>query len=587
LEAEDIILHATVEQQDVAAFCFHVEDKADTLNVYDLINYNWQDLDGSLDFGPVKNNHWIKINIKNMLDEPLDQVIFIPYHHIHIIDVYIKDDDSVRLLGSKGTMRLHKGEFLNSGYSFPFRVQANSAISIIIKFEHLYRPLRASTFLLSESKLTEITWKNYRLLWFWRGAFLFALLISLIIYFFVGLRLFVYYFLLNLGIGLFIASQLGDYFLFYRIDTYDVTTVLDFTGAIMVCIFFPLFLNSLSPIKKRNPKMWYGMYVLIYSMLLIYFINMFPQARLSVIQYYSHIYIMMVAAIVFSLQLILLFKSMIYRDKNAAALFFIYGFYVLSFFANVSLPNMGLMPSTPRVYSSLLLVSLVEIFTFMILMGREALRIYKHREFLIISEEEHQHQMVLSVIKAQEEERNRVGRILHDSIGGNLAVVKQNYHKNKTETLTILNKTIESIRNLSHGLVSPMFKHDEFVDELKELCYLSTSDEMKFHCYFHKWTKPEKDETITHLYRIVQELVQNAVKHSKAKNVYFQFIGEEKNIINILYEDDGIGFDIETISSNGLGLKNIQNRIEVMNGNIRIESSATTNGTSMFIEVES
>ena len=129
-----------------------------------------------------------------------------------------------------------------------------------------------------------------------------------------------------------------------------------------------------------------------------------------------------------------------------------------------------------------------------------------------------------------------------------------------------------------------MVKQEDFQDELKELCYMFNSSRMKMHCYFHNWPELESLDWTTHFYRITQELIQNAIKHSKANNVYFQFIGDE-SVATLIYEDDGVGFNYDE-NSRGLGLRNIRNRLEIMNGTLDVDSSKGGKGTTMVMEIK-
>ncbi len=69
---------------------------------------------------------------------------------------------------------------------------------------------------------------------------------------------------------------------------------------------------------------------------------------------------------------------------------------------------------------------------------------------------------------------------------------------------------------------------------------------------FHKWPHINSLEITTHLYRITQELLHNFSKHSKAKNVYLQFVLDNERVFRLIYEDDGVGFDIHK-AKKGLG----------------------------------
>jgi len=87
------------------------------------------------------------------------------------------------------------------------------------------------------------------------------------------------------------------------------------------------------------------------------------------------------------------------------------------------------------------------------------------------------------------------------------------------------------------------------------------------------------------LYRIIQELLQNTVKHSRAKHVLVQ-INSHDGLLSIAVEDDGIGFDKNAQEKyNGIGLAHIESRIHSLKGNINI-TSMPGNGVSVYIEID-
>ncbi len=195
------------------------------------------------------------------------------------------------------------------------------------------------------------------------------------------------------------------------------------------------------------------------------------------------------------------------------------------------------------------------------LLGKETLSVYKDRAVLFERQKDHQTEVIKAIAESQEVERNKVGRELHDMIGANISVIKQQVDKTNTSLVNIIDRTIESVRDLSHRLISPLIKDNDFIDEVNDLCVLFSDLDLKIKSQFHNWTKIENVEKATHIYRIIQELLQNAVKHSSAHNILIQFIVDKEGEITIMYEDDGIGFDYESAYNNkGPGLINIKNR---------------------------
>ena len=146
---------------------------------------------------------------------------------------------------------------------------------------------------------------------------------------------------------------------------------------------------------------------------------------------------------------------------------------------------------------------------------------------------------------------------------------------------SVLNETISTIRNLSHELVSPDIKSDTFREELDEMAVAYSSEELKMNVMYYDWPLLKDKEVMIHLYRIFQELLTNAYKHSRASEVYFQFMGGEE--LRVTYEDNGVGFDVEKKNS-GIGIKNIKYRVAAMNGSFIMDSYPEA-GTTICIEL--
>ncbi|HMX78526.1 MAG TPA: ATP-binding protein, partial [Chitinophagaceae bacterium] len=85
------------------------------------------------------------------------------------------------------------------------------------------------------------------------------------------------------------------------------------------------------------------------------------------------------------------------------------------------------------------------------------------------------------------------------------------------------------------------------------------------------------------IYRIVQELINNAIKHSGASHILVQLIQQDEENLNITVEDNGKGFDASQTTANTAGLRNVSSRVKYLNGKMDIQSHPG-NGTSVYIE---
>lgn len=192
----------------------------------------------------------------------------------------------------------------------------------------------------------------------------------------------------------------------------------------------------------------------------------------------------------------------------------------------------------------------------------------------------HQKEIIQSIIVTQEEERKRIAQDLHDDISSKLNVINLNANllrdgELKPEEYLIVNdsildatdKTLESARKIAHNLLPPILDKFGLKDAIEELAD-TFSNSRKIHieydiAYPKKHLSPQNE---LHFFRIVQELINNSVRHGKAKKSHIK-INLENNKLLFTYKDDGIGFNQEKIQhKKGLGMKNIESRIALLKG---------------------
>ncbi len=189
----------------------------------------------------------------------------------------------------------------------------------------------------------------------------------------------------------------------------------------------------------------------------------------------------------------------------------------------------------------------------------------------------------------QEKEMQRISSLLHDTVGANLGFLRL-----ETDNMTLTNEGRNNIaehitrignevRNMSHSF-SPIILQDKglynAIDDMVKLIKNNSAIEFQF-----EWLGEKQNVSLQYqiiIYRIVQELVQNMLKHSKAQNAFLQIIIEEK-LVSIYVEDDGIGMITNKQNTAGIGLKSIETLVNLLKGSCRIKSSETE-GFSISIE---
>jgi signal transduction histidine kinase len=192
-----------------------------------------------------------------------------------------------------------------------------------------------------------------------------------------------------------------------------------------------------------------------------------------------------------------------------------------------------------------------------------------------------------AILKTQEQERKRIAEDLHDELGSSLAALKLNLQKtnladNELKSLLFaVDKASDDARNISHNLMPPEFERTPLSDLLSNY-YTKLNSESAIHFHFHisgdNQYFSKEDELV--IYRIVMELTANILKHSGATEATIQLINYS-NYLKVMAEDNGQGF--ESNASDGIGLKNIQSRVNYLNGELRIDSAIT--GTTIMIQI--
>lgn len=199
-----------------------------------------------------------------------------------------------------------------------------------------------------------------------------------------------------------------------------------------------------------------------------------------------------------------------------------------------------------------------------------------------------QHELLEQTVSTQEEERSRIARELHDGIGSKLSVIHLNLHLiseeskkgNDIGTLveeiqSSLKKSIDSSRQISHDLMPPTLQKFGLQAAIEDLQRdINKSGGLKMMVNDLQLCQLNTDKAQLHLFRIVQELVQNALKHAKANAIYFTFTKTDQQL-SLAYEDDGVGFPKDIDLSSGLGLSNLQTRLQLLSGQWHLDQESS------------
>jgi len=209
---------------------------------------------------------------------------------------------------------------------------------------------------------------------------------------------------------------------------------------------------------------------------------------------------------------------------------------------------------------------------------------------------EEKSKQMISFIDGQEIERQRLSRELHDGLGQSLIAIKLRLesitHVDMSKIRYVLalvkdlfDKTIDDIRRMSNDLMPVVLNDFGLETAIRTLCE-NIEDVSRIGISFTAGNIPENldKKAMTYIYRIIQESLNNIVKHSCADKAEVKLFNDGHNI-NLMIKDNGVGFNVKTAhSGNGSGLYNIHERVNILHGNIKMVSEPEQ-GTTIIIQI--
>jgi signal transduction histidine kinase len=206
-----------------------------------------------------------------------------------------------------------------------------------------------------------------------------------------------------------------------------------------------------------------------------------------------------------------------------------------------------------------------------------------------------QEEIIQNTITAQEKERKRIAQDLHDEVGAMLSVVKLNVGRIEkksqepnakqlaNETKTYLDDVITQVRRISRSLLPPSLEKLGLFFALEELAnWVNKAEQLKIVC----WKSGEQFRFVNSkelaVFRIVQELLNNAIKHSGAAVIQIntRFSANENLMISV--SDNGNGFEMNEKLKTGLGLKNLESRTQIIGAKYKMKSTPGKGTTAII-----
>jgi signal transduction histidine kinase len=206
-----------------------------------------------------------------------------------------------------------------------------------------------------------------------------------------------------------------------------------------------------------------------------------------------------------------------------------------------------------------------------------------------------QEEILLNTISAQEKERKRIAQDLHDEVGAMLSVVKLNVGRIEkkseepmakelaAETKNYLDEVITQVRRISRSLLPPSLEKLGLFFALEELAnWVNKADQLKIICWKSGEQFRFESKKELAVFRIAQELLNNAIKHSGATFIYINARFSLDTTLMISITDNGKGFNLEEKINTGLGLKNLESRTQIIGAKFKMKSTPGKRTTAII-----
>lgn len=253
-------------------------------------------------------------------------------------------------------------------------------------------------------------------------------------------------------------------------------------------------------------------------------------------------------------------------------------------------------------YLTLLFVALIALLSLLLLLLRYRYRVRKRateqqalalKQKIMQQEQEQQIAVTRALLEGEERERRRLAGDLHDGLGGMLATVRMNLsglqlqvaesNRDLGKVLGQLDQSVSELRRIARNMMPESLLRSGLEAALTDLCDALPSDKIKaeYQMIGIPHVQPGQQEVL--IYRIVQELLANVLRHADATEVFVQ-CSQSGHTFYITVEDNGRGFPDPDTSGKGIGMDNIRSRVDFLKGKMDIRT-APGKGTAVNIEL--
>lgn len=529
---------------------------------------------------------WVFFKIQNISNQQKNLILELNNPLIDKYELYTFNDSTQKLIGKGGDhYKFHKRKILNRRFLEELSIAPHTKYKIAIYLEDLERDTSIPLALWDKDAFFKNEVRQNTLYNVYFGGLIFIGLFSILIGIFIHQKIYYAYGIYALVMAFYLFTYLGFSYQFLYPEKPSIKRILDDFIDLPIYLTFVIFASSFFDIRNKNKRLHFFVriqYILIIFAMLFWLLT---KGELQLKKYITISYILLFFTIAIILSMV--FSSFKSNKKNAyiflTACIIIFSSAILFALADAGVIPMDTFPTNP-----LLIGSIGEFGVFSIALVFEANRLYLVNDHLLKEKAQFQKRILESYIKGVEKERLRLSCELHDNIGSQLALLKNNFGTKFPKENLIkedLQKLYASIRDFSHELSPGEFNIVSFDEYLKAyLAKFKASHKINVQAFIDHKLSSLPVNIKTQIFRIVQEASNNVYKHAKATTFEVQLISHSNEIV-ITLDDDGVGFDYSEIDyMNSKGLANMKTRAKSMDASFELNTSPGK-GTHITISI--
>lgn len=575
-------------------FAFSNEAQFKQNATIEVLKNGWQPLlSNKIDLLQTPYSFWLKIPVQSILQYGDFELMNIQNPHINFLKCWIIYKDSIVREYPLTGDNIHFSSRPLPTPSFTFHISSSTYkdCSIVLVTDKKYTRLDVPIHFYSSTKYIATIQKQNLKIGLFLGVGFFLLIFNS--YLFISLKqtLYLWYSIYLFIITLYVCTDFGLLFNYIYPNFPRVNDVI--RPSMFALSSFPLmfFFNNLLEIEKNFPKLYsFNKIILVVYLLLVTLAISTSIGGNYQIQGFWVKMNRIIGPIVLVVVVIESFYCWFKRIRFAIfsvlsfTSFFIFIF-IYSLHQNALIPQNNFTATAN--YWGIVFEALIIAFS---LAWRY--KLYKQDSERLLKENIAQQNLIFKETAIwQEKEMQRISTLLHDTVGANLGFLRlatDNMpltEEGKKQIADHITQLSNEVRNMSHSF-SPIVLQDKGLHKAVEDFIRNVRNNSLINVQF-EWLGDRKEINLQYqiiIYRIVQELMQNMIKHANANNAFVQILIED-DLVSIYVEDDGIGLQNDKPHYDGIGLKSIENLVTSLKGNIRIDSSANE-GFSISIEFQ-